>query len=172
MDAITATDNISLATEARARLVPPPRLPPTALGAESVPPFLPRRVYPRVSPKRVVVWVIRRPSLLRALATSMMLGAIAAITRLGPHPFSLRGVLPILAAGSVFGLVVGVARRLVPHPSQDFSRALVILAGAAGGTVWWMLIQPPSSILVAMGLGALLTQAVVAFELWLRQAAD
>lgn len=97
----------------------------------------------------------------------MILGAFAALTRVGPHPFSLRGILPVLVAGSVFGLVVATARRLIPHPSRTFAYVLLTLAGAAGGMVWWMLIQPSSSILVAMGLGALLTHAVVAFELWL-----
>lgn len=173
MVAITAGEEIPLATEARARLAPPPRLPPTALGAGSIPPFPPRREPPPLPPGRlhIVVYFIRRPSLFRALATSVILGAFAALTRLGPHPFSLGGVLPVLAAGSVFGLVVAAVRRLVPHPSKAFAYVVLTLAGAAGGMVWWMLIQPSSSILVAMGLGALLTQAVVAFELWLDRAA-
>jgi hypothetical protein len=37
--------------------------------------------------------------------------------------------------------------------------------------VWWLFIHPASSLLLAAVLGALLTQAVVAFESWLRQAA-
>src|SRR3989449_2392900 len=40
------------------------------------------------------------PILLQTLATGLMLGAFAAITRLGPHPFSLRGIVPILTARS------------------------------------------------------------------------
>jgi hypothetical protein len=173
MVAITAAEEIPLATEARVQLAPPPRSPPTALGAGTIPPFPPRREPRPLPPRRlhIVVYLIRRPSLFRALATSVILGAFAALTRLGPHPFSLRGILPVLAGGSVFGLVVAAARRLIPHPSRTFGYVLLTLAGAAGGMTWWMLVQSSGSLLVAMGLGALLTQAVVAFELWLGQAA-
>jgi hypothetical protein len=100
-----------------------------------------------------------------------MLGAFAAITRLGPHPFSLRGVVPILAAGAVFGLVIATARHSMRWTSSALSYALLALAGAAGGTVWWLMLHPPSALLVAAALGALLAQGVVAFELWLRQGA-
>jgi hypothetical protein len=100
-----------------------------------------------------------------------MLGAFAAITRLGPHPFSLRGVVPILAAGAVFGLVVATARRWMRWTSSAVSYALLAVAGAAGGTVWWLMLHPPSAFLMAAALGAFLAQGVVAFELWLRQAA-
>ena len=173
MVAITAAEEYSLATEARARLAPPPRLPPTARGAGSIPPFPPRREPPPLQRRHlhIVVYLIRRPTLFRALTTGGILGAVAALTRLGPHPFSLRGVLPVLAAGSVFGLVVAAARRFISHPSKTFGYVLLALAGAAGGMIWWILIQPSNSILAAMGLGALLTQAVVVFELWLDKAA-
>jgi len=117
------------------------------------------------------VYLIRRPGLLQTLATGLMLGAFAAITRLGPHPFSLRGIVPILTAGAVFGMVVAAARRSIGRTSTRVSYALLALAGAAGGTVWWLMLRPPSALLMAALLGAFLAQGVVAFELWLRRAA-
>src|SRR5438034_233376 len=122
--AMTATDEFQLQTEAKARLAPPPRWPPTAIGAGALPPPPPRQ-QPRATPGRLylLVYLIRRPGLLETLATGLMLGAFAAITRLGPHPFSLRGVVPILTAGAVFGMVVAAAfglwaRRLRPRPGE------------------------------------------------------
>jgi len=97
-----------------------------------------------------------------------MLGAFAAITRLGPHPFSLRGVVPVLTAGAVFGAVVATARR---SRSTAPSYRLLAFAGAVGGIVWWLMVHPASALLATAVLGALLAQGVVAFELWLRRAA-
>jgi len=173
MVAITATEEIQLATEARAHLALPPRRPPTALGAGVVPPLPPRRRPPPPPPRRVqiVVYIIRRPTLLRTLATGVILGAFVAITRLGPHPFSLRGVVPILAAGGISGLVIATVRRSMPRLSKARLSVWLTLAGGAGGMVWWVLVHPSSSLLIAVGLGALLAQAIVAFESWLRQAA-
>src|SRR5439155_83487 len=101
---MTATDEVQLETEAKARLAPPPRWPPTAIGAGALP-LPPPRQQPRATPRRLylLVYLIRRPGLLKTLATGLMLGAFAAITRLGPHPFSLRGVVPILTAGFALG---------------------------------------------------------------------
>jgi len=169
---MTATDEVQLETEAKARLAPPPRWPPTAIGAGALP-LPPRRQQPRATPRRLylLVYLIRRPGLRETLATGLMLGAFAAITRLGPHPFSLRGVVPILTAGAVFGMVVAAARRSIGRTSTRLSYALLALAGAAGGTVWWLMLRPPSALLMAALLGAFLAQGVVAFELWLRRAA-
>jgi hypothetical protein len=94
-----------------------------------------------------------------------------AITRLGPRPFSFQGIVAILAAGAVFGLLVAIVRRSIPRPSEGFSCLLLTLAGGSGGLVWWLLIHPSSSLLLAAVLGALMAQAVVAFESWLRRAA-
>ena len=170
---VTAAEEIPLGTEARAHLGLPPRWPPTALGAAVVPPLPPRRRLPPPHPRRahIVVYLVGRPTLLRTVATGMILGAFAAITRLGPHPFSLRGVAPILAAGAVFGVVVATVRRSIPRLSKALFYVWLTLAGGAGGTVWWLLVRPSSPLLIAVGLGALLAQAVVAFESWLRQAA-
>jgi len=152
--------------------VPPPRWPPTALGAGVFPPPPPRR-QPSPTPRRVylITYLVRRPSVLRTVATGFMLGAFAAITRLGPHPFSLRGVVPVLTAGAVFGAVVATARRSVRRSSTAPSYRLLAFAGAVGGIVWWLMVHPPSALLATAVLGALLAQGVVAFELWLRRAA-
>jgi hypothetical protein len=172
MVAITATEEIPPATDARAQLALPPRWPPTALGAAVVPPLPPRRPPPPQPARRaqIVVYIIRRPTLLRTVVTGVILGAFTAITRLGPHPFSLRGVVPILAAGGVSGVVMASAGRFLPRPAKVFFHVWLILAGGAGGMVWWLLAHPSSSILIAVGLGALLAQAIVAFESWLRHA--
>lgn len=169
---MAATDEIQLRTEDRAQLAPPPRWPPTALGAGAVPPQPPRR-HPRPTPRRLylVVYLMRRPGLLSTVATGVMVGAFAAITRLGPHPFSFRGVGPMLAAGAVFGVVVATAHRSMRRTSSARSYTVLALAGAAGGTVWWLLLRPPSALLIAAVLGAFLAQGVVVFELWLRRAA-
>jgi hypothetical protein len=117
------------------------------------------------------VYLIQRPTLLRTLITGAILGAFIAITRLGPRPFSFQGIVAVLAAGAVVGLVVAIVRRSIQSPSKGFSYLLLALAGGSGGLVWWLFIHPASSLLLAAVLGALLTQAVVAFESWLRQAA-
>ena len=172
MLAVTATDEIQRITEERAQLAPPPRWPPTALGAGVLPPPPPRRRPPGTRRQLyLVVYLTRRPGLVRTVATAVVVGAFAAITRLGPHPFSLRGVVPILAGGAVFGLVVATARRSLGQASSAVPYALLAVAGAAGGTVWWLILHPPSALLIAAAVGALLAQGVVAFELWLRQAA-
>ena len=169
---MTATDELQVMTEERAHLVPPPRWPPTALGAGVFPPPPPRRQPPQ-TPRRVylITYLVRRPSLLRTVATGLMLGAFAAITRLGPHPFSLRGVVPVLTAGAVFGAVVATARRSLRRRSTAPSYRLLAFAGAVGGIVWWLMVHPASALLATAVLGALLAQGVVAFELWLRRAA-
>ena len=172
MLAMTATDDIELKTEERAHLVPPPRWPRTALGAGVHPPRPPRR-QPALTTRHLylVAYLVRRPGLLRTVATGLTLGAFAAITRLGPHPFSLRGVAPVLAAGAVFGAVVATALRTRQQNSNSSFYPLLAFAGAVGGIVWWLMARPPSALLAAAVLGALLAQGVVAFERWLRQAA-
>ena len=173
---MTATDEIQLMTEDKPRLAPPPRWPPTALGAGVLPPPPPppppRRKSPP-TPRRayLVVYLVRRPGLLRTLGAGVVLGAFGAITRLGPHPFSLRGVTPVLAAGAAFGLVVAMALRSMGRPLSAPPYPLLALAGAIGGSVWWLMLRPPSGLLEAAVVGALLAQAVVAFEVWLRRAA-
>lgn len=173
MLAAAGTDEIQLETEPRARLAPPPRWPPTALGAGALAPLSPRRQYLRSAARRryVVVYIARRPSLLRTLITGVVLGAFVAITRLGPHPFALRGVVPMLAAGAVSGLVLASTDRLAHRPARVAGFALINAAGALGGAAWWLLARPPSSFLFASGLGAVLALGVVAFERWLQQAA-
>src|SRR2546422_11321796 len=88
------------------------------------------------------------PILLQTLATGLMLGAFAAITRLGPHPFSLRGVVPILTAGAVFGMVGAAARRSFGRTSTRLSYAVLAIAGAAGGIGWGVVPTPPSARLL------------------------
>src|SRR5206468_4102840 len=90
----------SRATPQAPRLTPRPRWPPAAIGAGALP-LRPPRQQLRATPRRLylLVYLTRRPGLRQALATGLMLGAFAAIARLGPHPFSLRGVVPILTAG-------------------------------------------------------------------------
>ena len=169
---MTATDEFQLKTEEKAYLVPPRRWPPTALGAGVLPPRPPRRKSPPPT-RRVylVAYLVRRPGLLRTVATGVTLGAFAAITRLGPHPFSLRGVAPVLAAGAVFGSVVATVLRSKRRNSNAPSYPLLALAGAVGGIVWWLMVHPSSALLAAVVLGALLAQGVVAFERWVRHAA-
>src|SRR5206468_7086362 len=129
----------------------PPRWPPTALGAAVVPPLPPRRRLPPPHPRRahIVVYLVRRPGLLRTVATGLMLGAFAAITRLGPHPFSLRGVAPVLAAGAVFGAVVATVLRTRRRNSNSAFYPLLAFAGAVGGIVWWLLVRSPSALFAA-----------------------
>jgi hypothetical protein len=169
---MTATDEIQLKPEEKTYLVPPPRWPPTALGAEVLPPP-PPRPNPPPPTRRVylVAYLVRRPGLLRTLTTGVLLGAFAAITRLGPHPFSLRGVAPVLAAGAVFGAVVATVLRTKRRNSNAPSYPLLALAGAVGGIVWWVMVHPSSALMAPVVLGALLAQGVVAFERWVRQAA-
>jgi hypothetical protein len=169
---MTATDEIQLKTEEKARLAPPRRWPPTALGAGVLPPPPPRRQPPATLRRAyLVLYLVRRPGLLRTLGAGVVLGAFAAITRLGPHPFSLRGVTPVLVAGGVFGLVVALALRSMRRTSSGPPYPLLALAGAVGGIVWWLMLRPPSGVLAAAMVGAVLAQAVVAFEVWLRRAA-
>lgn len=166
---MTATDDIQPETEVKAQRAPPPRWPPTAVGAGGFPPLPPRRPPPRRF--HLVVYLIRRPGLLRTLASGALIGAFVAITRLGPHPFSLHGVVPVLAGGSAFGLLVAAALRLRPHGVNGAWYAVLGFAGGVAGIVWWLVARPPSAFVLAALLGALLAQGVVAFESWLRRAA-
>src|SRR5260370_6984941 len=95
---MTATDEFQLKTEETAYLVPPRRWPPTALGAGVLPPRPPRRKSPPPTTRvYLVAHLVRRPGLLRTVATGVPLGPFAPTTRLGPHPLSLRGVSHALA---------------------------------------------------------------------------
>jgi len=57
------------------------------------------------------------------------------------------------------------------RPSKVLFYIWLTAAGCAGGMVWWLLVHPSSSLLMAIWLGALLAQAIIALEKWLRQAA-
>jgi hypothetical protein len=168
---MTATDDIQLQTEEKALRAPPPRGPPTAVGAGVLPPLPPRRPPLASTRVRLVVYLIRRPGLLRTLASGAMVGAFWAITRLGPHPFSLHGVVPMLAGGSTFGLLVAAALRSRWRAFRAAWYPLLGLAGGVAGIVWWLMARPPSAFVMAALLGALLAQGVVAFETWLRRPA-
>jgi hypothetical protein len=168
---MTAIDEIQPKTEAKAHLVPPARWPPTALGAGVLPPRPPPKPPPKPVRLYVIAYLARRPGLLRTVAAGVMLGAFVAITRLGPHPFSLRGVVPVLAAGAVFGTVVATALRTRGQTANWPIYPLLAFAGGVGGSVWWLMVRPPSPLLAAAVLGALLAQGVVALERWLRRAA-
>ncbi|HTD71025.1 MAG TPA: hypothetical protein VK647_11285 [Gemmatimonadales bacterium] len=78
---------------------------------------------------------------------------------------------PVLAAGATFGLIVATAFRWMQRGSSGPPYPLLALAGGIGGIVWWLMLRPPSGLVAAAVLGALLAQAVVAFEVWLRRAA-
>ena len=165
---MSAIDEIEVQTQAQGLLVPPPRWPRTALGAEAVPPPPPhRQSAPAPTRRYVLVYSVRRAGWIRALAVSVILGAFAAITRLGPHPFSWRGILPVLAAGAVFGAVLAFVRRRV----QALPHAHLALAGGIAGVAWWLLVRPASPLLNAALLGAVLANGVAAFEAWLQRAA-
>ena len=169
---MTATDEVELKTEEKPQLAPPPRWPPTALGAGVLPPPPPRRRPPRTTKQRyVVLYFVRRPRLLRAMAAGVVSGAFFAITRIGPHPFAVRGVVPVLAGGAAFGAVMSATLRWMPRRLNATAYSLLAVAGATGAAVWWFLLHRSSPFLATAVLGALLAQGVVAFETWLRQAA-
>src|SRR2546426_6132487 len=56
-------------------------------------------------------------------------------------------------------MVVAAARRSIGRTSTRVSYALLALAGAAGGTVWWLMLRPPSALLMAALLGAFLARS-------------
>lgn len=166
---MTATDELK--TQAKAWLPPPPRRPRTTVRAEALPPPSPRR--PTVGERAYVIalYAICRPGLLRTMAGGVMFGAFAAITRIGPHPFSLRGVVPVLVAGAVSGAIVSLVLRSMRRHGMTRSYAVLTAAGAIGGIVWWLMVRPASALLTAAVLGAALADGVIAFERRLRPAA-
>jgi hypothetical protein len=66
------------------------------------------------------------------------------------------GILGILAAGRAFGVIIGVVPPWV-GPEERFKWiCMFAIAGGAAGTTTWMIVQPDTSLVVAVGANALL----------------
>ena len=65
-------------------------------------------------------------------------------------------ILGILAAGCAFGVIIGVVPPWV-GPEERFKWFYMFaIAGGAAGTTAWMIVQPDTSLVVAVGANALL----------------
>ena len=91
-------------------------------------------------------------------------GAGIALVYLWALPFTLRGLLGVLAGGAVTGLAFATGTSLISRISGFSLYAGAVGAGALGGAAWWLVVQPPSSFLLAILIGALMVGFVVLVE--------
>jgi hypothetical protein len=112
-----------------------------------------------------------RTRFLPTLATGILLGAIIALLHIGPTPFTVVGTVGILAGGAAFGAILALAIRLIPHMPTALFSALATLAGGIAGAVWWIAVQPSSSLLAAVLFAAGLALIMVIVEVWFGHAA-
>ena len=107
---------------------------------------------------------MRRNGFLTTLLVGAALGALAAFLELGPVPHTGQGIAGTLVAGAAFGLVLAAFFVFTRHLSTGAFLLLAALAGAVGGVAWWLVLRPPTALLTAVGLGALLAFALFALE--------
>jgi len=91
-------------------------------------------------------------------------GAAVALIYLWAVPFTLRGLVGVLVGGAVTGIAFAVGVSLVPRLSGAGLYSGAGAAGAFGGAAWWLVVRPPSSLLIATLFGALMVLFMVLFE--------
>lgn len=107
---------------------------------------------------------IRRPRILPNFLIAALVAAFVALLYVGPIPFSVRGTAAILGAGASFGVFLATAVYLFRGlPGATFYSAVVV-AGAAGGVAWWLIVRPSSSVLFAVVIGAGFALIAAIFE--------
>jgi hypothetical protein len=91
------------------------------------------------------------PFIHRALLVGIVCALIGAL-ELWVGRFDLRNLAAALAAGAVYGILLGLFTSLLngPRPLAMLSAALF---GSAAGAVWWFVAQPPSNPLLALVIG-------------------
>ena len=114
---------------------------------------------------------MRRPRILLTLLAGLFLGALAALVTLWPYPLSVRGVGATLAGGGVFGVVLATSVVLTRRLSSFALFALSAVAGGFGGTAWWFVIRPATSLVVGIVIGGVVAIGVLALEELFWQAA-
>ncbi len=90
-------------------------------------------------------------------------GAVVALIYLWPLPFTLRGTIGVLMAGAVAGITLAAGAYLVRRLSGLGLYGLAVIAGALGGTAWWLVVRPSSTIALAAAIGAVMV-VLVALE--------
>ena len=91
-------------------------------------------------------------------------GAAVALIYLWPLPFTLRGTLGVLVAGAIAGVALAAGAYLFRHLSGLSLYGAAVTAGALGGAGWWLVVRPPSAVLVAALVGAVMVAFVVGLE--------
>ena len=105
-----------------------------------------------------------RRSKISTFLTGAAAGAAIALFYLWALPFTLRGLLGVLAGGAVTGLAFATGASLSPRISGVRLYAGAAGAGALGGAAWWLVVGPPSSFLLAVIIGALMVGFMVLVE--------
>ena len=91
-------------------------------------------------------------------------GAAIALVHLWALPFTLRGLVGVLAGGAVTGTALAAGVSLAPRVSGFRLYAGAVGAGALGGAAWWLIVRPPSSLFLAALIGALMVLFMVVVE--------
>ena len=107
------------------------------------------------------------PSLLKSLMLGVFAGNVIVSlefgglfgvfgSALGVSSISIwQSLLTIVAGGCAFGVVLGIAWYWVGGLDNFKGFCFFLLAGGAAGTAAWMIVQPETSLLVAVGVSAL-----------------
>ena len=91
-------------------------------------------------------------------------GALVALLDLGPLPFTWQGTAGMLAAGAVGGLSLGAAAYCFRRLQGPTLYSAAALAGVAGGTVWWLIVRPASSLPLAAAIGGGIVLLMILIE--------
>jgi len=102
-----------------------------------------------------------RPRPYSSLAVRILIGALIGaflgLLELGFYKFDLAHLLADIAAGATFGALIGVS---IPWIAPDRSQLVIVCsaAGCVAGIVWWLIVQPGTSIgsiILSVSIGAI-----------------
>jgi hypothetical protein len=92
------------------------------------------------------------PSLVQRALFGGLVFALFGALELWFYRFDLRHLAAALSGGAVFGILLALLTR--PHngslPAATLSSALF---GAVAAAVWWLVAQPPTSLILALVIG-------------------
>lgn len=109
-----------------------------------------------------MTFVGEKPSFLKFLAFGVMAGIVIGVFYIWDFEPSKKGFFAGISAGVAFALVLGIICRFTEFKNISTIVIGSILAGCAGGGVWWMVAKPQVSVLVSITIGG----ALAVFAVW------
>ncbi len=104
-------------------------------------------------------------SLVRTLALSVIAGLCIGLFYVWQFQFSVVALEASLAAGVGFAVVVGIVTYVFGPLSGIWLYVTAALAGAASGSLWWVVLRPNASAFTVAAIGALVALVVTAGEI-------